>query len=487
MNKQQAYWINLLLIAVLSFTACPGGPNDPGNPGSQSNAKAITAFSINGVAGIINENAKTITITLPYDTSVSSLMPVINVSPGASVYPASGDSVDFSSSQTDTVTAEDGSTAQYTVTVTLTSDTQQDGKAITAFSINDVAGIINENAKTIAITLPYDTSVSSLMPVINVSPGASVYPASGDSVDFSSSQTYTVTAEDGSTAQYTVTVTLAPDTRRDGKAITAFSINDVAAAIDEAAKTITLTIPADLGSSFVYGTTAITVSEGARVSPDSGESGYFSHDTPYYYTVTAENDTWVRYTLRVHVAEKRILSFSLVNGGTKYTARVLEIFQYGGIYLSDQFPWDFDSPYITEITVSPGATISPASGEPLNLDENNSTVFTVTGADGSTFDYELSSLRFTHGGVSLTILTTSIDFSDDIHVTTSGTAIIADADYTGYQWWIDGRDAAGSTVSDGGRRLELAGLADGTYTVKVMAWKDGAPWMTDIEIVKGGN
>jgi hypothetical protein len=73
LNKQQAYWIDLLLIAVLScailsFTACPGDPNDPG---SQSSAKAITAFSINGVAGIINENAKTITITLPYATSVS--------------------------------------------------------------------------------------------------------------------------------------------------------------------------------------------------------------------------------------------------------------------------------------------------------------------------------------------------------------------------------------------------------------------------------
>jgi hypothetical protein len=411
MNKQQAYWINLLLIAVLScavlsFTACPG-PGNANDPGSQSSAKAITAFSI-----------------------------------------------------------------------------------------NDVVGIINENAKTIAITLPYDTGVSSLMPVISVSPGASVYPASGDSVDFSSPQTYTVTAENGSTVQYTVTVALAPDTRRDGKAITAFSINDVAAAIDETEKTITLTLPAGSGSSSVYGTTAITVSEGARVSPASGESRYFYHDTPYYYTVTAENDIWVEYTLRVHIAEKKILSFSLVNGGTRYAAS--EISQYGHIsfyHVSDsglvfpwEFPWDFDSPYTTEITVSPGATVSPASGEPLNFNESNSVVFTVTGADGSTFDYELS-LYFIHGGVSLTILTTSIDFSDDIHVSTSGTAIIADADYTGYQWWIGGREAAeaGGTVSGDGRRLDLAGLAGGTYAVKVMAWKDSTPWMTDIEVVKGGN
>jgi hypothetical protein len=258
-----------------------------------------------------------------------------------------------------------------------------------------------------------------------------------------------------------------------------------------------LILPADSGSSSAYGssaygTTAITLSEGATVSPASGESRYFYHDTPYSYTVTAENDTQAVYTLRVHIAEKKILSFSLVNGGTRYTAS--EISQYGSIYFSDgtayapQFPWDFDSPYITEITVSPGAAVSPASGEPLNLDENNGAVFTVTGEDGSTFDYELS-LNFAQGGVSLTILTTSIDFSDDIQVTVSGTAVIADADYTGYLWWIGGRDAedAGGAVSDDGRRLDLAGLAGGTYTVKVMAWKDGAPWMTGIEVVKGGS
>jgi hypothetical protein len=432
MNKPQAYWINLLLIAVLScavlsFTACPGGPNDPTNSGGPNDPNTPSG---------------------PDDPN----NPNNPNNPG-----------------------------------------QSSAKAITAFSINGVAATIDEAAKTITITLPYDTSVSSLMPVISVSPGASVYPASGDAVDFSYPLTYyTVSAENGSTVQYTVRVSLAPDTRREGKAITAFSINDVAASIDEAAKTITLTLPADSGSSSAYGTTAITVSEGARVSPDSGESRYFYGDTLYYYTVTAENDTQATYTLRVHIAEKKILSFSLVNGSTRYTAS--EISQYGYIYFSDgtayspQFPWDLDSPYTTEITVSPGATVSPASGEPLNFNESNSVVFTVRGADGSTFDYELS-LSFTHGGASMTILTTSIDFSDDIHVSTSGTAIIADADYTGYQWWIGDREAAGTggVVSDGGRRLELAGLADGTYAVKVMAWKDGAPWMTDIEVVKGGN
>jgi hypothetical protein len=88
-------------------------------------------------------------------------------------------------------------------------------KAITAFTINGVAGTINEAAHTIGVTLPHGTDLSSLAPAITVSQGAEISPASGAARDFTNSQTYTVTAGDGSTVEYIVTVTVdspPPDT-----------------------------------------------------------------------------------------------------------------------------------------------------------------------------------------------------------------------------------------------------------------------------------
>jgi hypothetical protein len=73
--------------------------------------------------------------------------------------------------------------------------------------ISEAQGVIDEEAKTISVTVPYGTNLGSLTPAITVSPDAAVSPASGQARDFTNPVTYTVTAEDGSRAEYTVTVT----------------------------------------------------------------------------------------------------------------------------------------------------------------------------------------------------------------------------------------------------------------------------------------
>lgn len=84
-------------------------------------------------------------------------------------------------------------------------------KAITAFIIPGQVGAsaINESAKTIALTMPYGTNITSLVPTIIIT-GAKVSPASGVARGFATPETYTVTAADGSTQNYTVTVDIAP-------------------------------------------------------------------------------------------------------------------------------------------------------------------------------------------------------------------------------------------------------------------------------------
>ena len=89
-------------------------------------AKGITSFSINGVAGAVNNTTNTITITLPRGTDVTKLTPVIATNGVKSLTPGNGETVDFTNAVTYTATMEDGSTKTYTVTVYVEKGTLSD-------------------------------------------------------------------------------------------------------------------------------------------------------------------------------------------------------------------------------------------------------------------------------------------------------------------------------------------------------------------------
>jgi hypothetical protein len=89
-------------------------------------------------------------------------------------------------------------------------------KQITAFSFTNltpnVAGTIVETDHTISVTVPFETDITTLVPSVTISDKASISPSSTDAVpSFANPVTYTVTAEDKSTQNYIVTVTVAPD------------------------------------------------------------------------------------------------------------------------------------------------------------------------------------------------------------------------------------------------------------------------------------
>ncbi|MDR2670804.1 MAG: discoidin domain-containing protein, partial [Oscillospiraceae bacterium] len=96
------------------------------------------------------------------------------------------------------------------VVVLKVSDANDDGKKITAFTLNGVAGRIDDEAGTIKAALPFGTDVTNLTPEI-VHTGASINPPSGAVIDFTSPVDYRVTAADGSIRTYTVTVTVRPE------------------------------------------------------------------------------------------------------------------------------------------------------------------------------------------------------------------------------------------------------------------------------------
>ena len=77
---------------------------------------------------------------------------------------------------------------------------------ITGFSINGVAGAVNNTTNTITITMPRGTDVTKLTPVIATNGVKSLTPGTGETVDFTNAVTYTAAMEDGSSKTYTVTV-----------------------------------------------------------------------------------------------------------------------------------------------------------------------------------------------------------------------------------------------------------------------------------------
>ena len=197
----------------LAFTIVPLSPE-----------KAITAFSFQGLAppvtGVINETLHTIALTVPYGTNLTALVATFTTT-GASVAIAgtpqvSGTTINnFTNPVTYTVTAADSTTQAYTVTV---ASAGSPAKAITAFSFQGLAppvvGAINEAAHTVALTVPYGTSLAALVATFTTT-GASVTIAGTPQVSgvtansFTNPVTYTVAAGDGTTQAYTVAVTVA--------------------------------------------------------------------------------------------------------------------------------------------------------------------------------------------------------------------------------------------------------------------------------------
>ena len=81
-------------------------------------------------------------------------------------------------------------------------------KQLTAFKVGKLNMTIDEAAGTITGMIPYDVDMTAVAPTVTISANASVSPASGEATDFSKGAvTYTVTAEDGTTKTYQVTLT----------------------------------------------------------------------------------------------------------------------------------------------------------------------------------------------------------------------------------------------------------------------------------------
>ena len=197
--------IGMALLAAMMFMNACDVEKEPYIQGVEDE-KFILTFKVDSVYGSIDEDTKMVRLDFSAGTDVTHLVPTIIISNYATIEPESGVAQDFTNPVYYTVTAMNGTTAQYMVEAVV--HDAENEKSILSFRFDalDADGIIDEVARKIDFVLPAETDVTQLVPTIEVSEGATVEPASGVAQDFTHPVTYTVTAQNGTTAAYIVTV-----------------------------------------------------------------------------------------------------------------------------------------------------------------------------------------------------------------------------------------------------------------------------------------
>lgn len=183
---------------------------------SETNILEFTLMDTAGNNITVNSSIDSVAFTVDveilfdYSSVVDSLVPEITLSEGATSYPASGDTIDFTSTVTLTVTAEDKLTFQdWIINLTIASAKSTETNII-SFTVNDQIGdaVIDTVTYTVTIEVEYLTGLTALTPGIMISSYSTIAPLSGVAQDFTDPVVYTVTAEDGTTIQeWTVTIT----------------------------------------------------------------------------------------------------------------------------------------------------------------------------------------------------------------------------------------------------------------------------------------
>ncbi|MCF7733782.1 MAG: DUF2341 domain-containing protein, partial [Akkermansiaceae bacterium] len=177
---------------------------------SLSSAAIITSFGIPGSAGVIDQTAKTIALTVPWTpwgtSGLATLAPTFTLTSGT-CNPTSGNppSPTFAATNPATYTATDGATVNnYIVTVTITPASAACDILTCNFGALGPAVI---SGTDVVLTAPPSQSVTSLAPTFTLSANATMSPGSGTTHNFTSPVSYRVTAENGTTFKdYTVSV-----------------------------------------------------------------------------------------------------------------------------------------------------------------------------------------------------------------------------------------------------------------------------------------
>lgn len=266
------------------------------------------------------------------------------------------------------------------------------GTDITAFSLpgQTEEPEIDTVNHSVQVLVANGTPLTNIAPEMELSPGARAEPPVGEPQNFSLEESFIYTI-------YPADATVDPQAWK-----IFISMENVSAQ----ANILDFTLPAQTGDAEIdttnhavsievaYGTNLdslapdITISAGAEIEPGSGEVRAFEDGEPLTYTVypqdpDADPVTW-EVTVNVQDYLNDILAFSLdeQTHPAEIYAEDHEVFL--------EVASDADLSGLTpSVEVSPGATVSPDSGQSISVTPDVPVIYTVTAANGDQQEWEV--------------------------------------------------------------------------------------------------
>ncbi len=380
----------------------------------QSSANPSLAANVEGII-----SGRNIAVSVPFGTKIDALKATFTTSPLSNttvsgVKQESGITANnFSSPVTYRVTAEDGSTAEYVVTVTVAKSSE---KVLLLFSFKkadnpalsmDVEAMVMNNQ--VMITLPPRTDITALKATFVASAAASVTVGTAAQVsgqtanDFSRPVVYRITAADGSTADYTITVSVA---KSGDKTITAFGFQksdnpdlpaDLMATIS--GTQITATLPVGVRPNALKATFMTSPLATVTIAGKAQASGLTVNDfgTALVYKVTAEDGTSTDYTVTIQSTlstDRTLSSFGFLKADNPALAADI-LATISGVQITVSFPGGtnpdvlknlkpaFKSGNFTTVTVGNVPQVSSTTPN----DFSKPVVYRVTSQDNNSTDY----------------------------------------------------------------------------------------------------
>jgi len=372
----------------------------------------------------INHNTLRIDVEVPFGVSLTNLVSSFTHSPMACVYingpgitdktlkcSGTGPGNDYSHAVTYTVIAQNGNEAYYNIYVKNTppaTDKWLNNFVVNAlprcftgltYNLTETAsalGVVTRTGNAINVSVKAGTDLTNLNVAFAIPTTATVSPNPATTHNFSSPVTFTVTAQDGSTTAYVVTVT--PRSANGEKKILTYSIaNATSVTIDETAKKVEVWVPWGTNLNGLVAT--FTLSSGAEMTHSEDVqvlqvSGTTPNDftTPVAYTVWAENCTSVEYFATVHITPNTntgISQFTFATTGCGCDLGIKIDTYARRIYVripnrdANGAPISLAALAPSVIGIAQGATISPAVTAAQNWN-NGPVKYTVTAPDGVT-------------------------------------------------------------------------------------------------------
>jgi hypothetical protein len=278
----------------------------------------ILSFSLKSPSSIGVINGTDISIEVPNQTDVSSLISIFTISPKATIkigdiFQVSGITENnFTTTLTYIVTAENGTTQSYNVTVNVLPPKSSENQLLTFGILNPyVTGSIV--GTDVSVTVPFGTNVSSLISIFTISPKATIkvgdiLQVSGITENnFTTTLTYIVTAENGTTQSYNVTVTVLPPKSSEKELLT-FGIFNPSVTGKIVGTNVSVTVPFGTNVSSLISIFTISPKATIKIGDVLQVSGVNTNNfsNQLIYKVTAEDGTTKEYAVTLKISENHL-------------------------------------------------------------------------------------------------------------------------------------------------------------------------------------